>query len=275
MAYILELPTPIVSFTKEKQMSSISKSLIDRCGQEIIRTISQALQCSCSFNLLPLDEREKVLNDSSVAYLGARIMIHTHLTNAPFTKVHFENGLEEALNLAASANERPATLAAIGNPGNDITINGERYSLKTQAGKGTKFDSIHISKWMELGKNPNWNDDESVLSELGEEFIAHLNGYERTLVLRYLPGEKAKSVYQHYYELVEIPKNLLLMSRNGRLEMRHKSTQNPKPGYCYVEDEDGNSLFSLYFDGGGERKLQIKNIRKSSCLVHATWEFDV
>jgi type II restriction enzyme len=29
----------------------------------------------------------------------------------------------------------------------------------------------------------------------------------------------------------------------------------------------------LYFDGGGERKLQIKHLLKSHCAVIATWEF--
>ena len=55
--------------------------------------------------------------------------------------------------------------------------------------------------------------------------------------------------------------------------MMTDSKQNPKPGYCYVE-ENGNTLFSLYFDGGGERKLQVKGLQKSLCTVHATWQFE-
>ena len=31
--------------------------------------------------------------------------------------------------------------------------------------------------------------------------------------------------------------------------------------------------FSLYFDGGTERKLQIKHLRKDLCKIHATWIF--
>ena len=31
--------------------------------------------------------------------------------------------------------------------------------------------------------------------------------------------------------------------------------------------------YQLYFDGGTERKLQIKNLRKDLCTVHATWVF--
>lgn len=77
----------------------------------------------------------------------------------------------------------------------------------------------------------------------------------------------------YLYELVEIPKSLLERASMGRFEMRTESTQNPKPGYCFVEDA-GEIIFSLYFDGGGERKLQIKNLKKELCKVHASWQFD-
>ncbi|MBK7271462.1 MAG: hypothetical protein IPI07_18805 [Flavobacteriales bacterium] len=30
----------------------------------------------------------------------------------------------------------------------------------------------------------------------------------------------------------------------------------------------------MYFDGGGERKLQVQHLRKSLCLVHAEWVFE-
>ena len=76
-----------------------------------------------------------------------------------------------------------------------------------------------------------------------------------------------------HYELVEIPKSLLARSKDGELEMKTDSKQNPKPGYCHVLDDDGRPLFQLYFDGGTERKLQIKSLQKSACLLHAEWKF--
>jgi len=57
--------------------------------------------------------------------------------------------------------------------------------------------------------------------------------------------------------------------------MKLKSVQNPKPGYCYVENDEGELLFQLYFDGGGEMKLQLQRLDKSECKVHATWEFTI
>ncbi|MBR7630012.1 hypothetical protein KAT72_13540 [Aeromonas popoffii] len=60
---------------------------------------------------------------------------------------------------------------------------------------------------------------------------------------------------------------------NCEFEVCHINRKKPLPGYDYVEDLDGNLKFSLYFDGGSERKLQIKNLRKDLCKVHTTWSF--
>ena len=57
--------------------------------------------------------------------------------------------------------------------------------------------------------------------------------------------------------------------------MKLESKQFPKPGYCYVRDKNGEEMYQLYFDGGSERKLQVKNLLKKHCVVHATWEFEV
>lgn len=72
------------------------------------------------------------------------------------------------------------------------------------------------------------------------------------------------------YELVEIPKSLLLQASGFPIEIKVNSRQAPKPASCYVPDAQ-NLDFELYFDGGTERKLQVKHIRKSKCVVHATW----
>jgi len=120
---------------------------------------------------------------------------------------------------------------------------------------------------MELGKG-QWSDNPADIEGLRQQFFAHMKSYDRILCLRALEkGPRWK------YELVEIPKELLALARSGRLEMKINSRQSPKPGYCYVYAQDGRKLFDLYFDGGTERKLQIKNLRKDQCRVHAVWEF--
>ena len=116
---------------------------------------------------------------------------------------------------------------------------------------------------MELGKG-RWV-DESDLADLRDRMLAHMKGYDRILSLRHFDRPDQVGA-EHFYELVEIPKSLLAQSSKGVIRMQHESKQNPKPGYCVVKDK-----FELYFDGGTERKLQVKNLMKSHCIVHANW----
>ena len=96
-----------------------------------------------------------------------------------------------------------------------------------------------------------------------------MDAYERIFSLRYL----SKDTTRWRYELVEIPKALLQEAAAGKLSVCRDSKQSPKPGYCDVTDAAGNIKFQLYFDGGTERKLQVKHLRKDLCTVHAQWEF--
>lgn len=196
--------------------------------------------------------------------VGDALRLHHCFSREPFSKDKFEYLLERAANICGTQ----AELAPKGNPGHDITIGGERYSLKTQANKGLNPKSVHISKFMELGKG-QWGAEERDLIGLRDQFLSHMRSYDRILVLRNL--SKAPKEWQ--YELVELPKALLLEAEHGVFEMMQGSKQFPKPGYCHVRDSKGELKFQLYFDGGTERKLQIKRVSKDSCIVHANWRF--
>ena len=174
--------------------------------------------------------------------------------------------LERVLNLCGI----PAALAPRGNPGHDITISGVRFSLKTQANKGISSRYLHISKFMELGRG-TWTDQEEDFIGLREQFFRHMGSYDRILSLRRL---RSTRTYSWHYELVEIPKTLLLEARNSVLRISHNSRQFPKPAYYDVVDSKGIGKFQLYFDAGGERKLQIKGLKKIHCIVHADWLFE-
>jgi len=162
---------------------------------------------------------------------------------------------------------KKALLSPRGNRGHYITIDGCAISLKTQADKGIRTDKIWISKFMELGKG-HWGDRLSDLEGLRQSFLDHLRSYERIIVLRALQRGP-----EWHYELVEIPKKLLTAAATGALEMKTDSKQYPKPGYCHVRSAEGDLLYQLYFDAGSERKLQVKNLVKSQCSVHADWQF--
>ncbi len=203
---------------------------------------------------------ERVLED-----FGDVLRLHHCFSREPFSKDKFEYAFENVLR----ADGIDAILAQRGQRGYDLSINAENFSLKTEAARAIRLEVIHISKFMELGGG-HWGDDPEDLIGLREQFLSALGKIERILILRALK----KGSPDYFYELVEIPKRLLERASNGRFVMMRNSTQFPKPGYCFVE-ENGVVLFSLYFDGGGERKLQIKGLRKDLCFVHASWKFDL
>lgn len=199
---------------------------------------------------------------------GDALRIHHCFTDEPFTKDKFEYILVNISNYYGLNAEK----SKYNTPGADISISKEKFSLKTQADRNLRLDFVNIHKYMELGKG-EWTDKEIHLQALTEQFLQHLNNYDRVLVLRNIGRPISASPYWKY-ELIEIPKKLLLEVKNGSYEMMTDSIQSPKPGYCRVRNKKTGSLkYELYFDGGSERKLKINKIDKKLCITHATWEF--
>jgi len=191
---------------------------------------------------------------------GDRLLSHHAGSRQALSKDRFEFAFEAALN-----NSRiPAQLVkSRTHRGHDLTIADTPVSLKTEAAKNIKDDVVHVSKWMELGKG-EWK-----LPLLRDLFLEHMESYQRIFTLRCLDSDPAHV----RYELVEIPKALMLEASSCQFEVRKESRQKPKPGYGNVLDAAGKLKYALYFDGGTERKLQIKSLRKDLCKVHATWAF--
>lgn len=197
------------------------------------------------------------------------LRFHHHVSAEPFTKDKFEHAMVAILNRTG----RKAELARRGNPGHDLTVDRERWSLKTQADRAIKKHTLHISKFMELGKG-RW-ETEGDLVGLREQFLRHMDSYDRILSMRCFRTAMQDGTVQFEYELVEIPKALMLQAKTGKLRLMHDSPQTPKPGYCDVVSDKALLLFRLYFDGGTERKLQLRDLGKAFCVVHATWRITV
>ncbi len=211
------------------------------------------------------DPSSSLITSQILEDIGDTLRIHHAFSREPFSKDKFEYALERI----AKECGFDAKLAPRGNPGYDIEINGERFSLKTEAAANIRINKIHISKFMELGGG-RWGDNPEDLLGLRDQFFEHMEKYQRIIVLRKLPD----AALGPRYELVEIPKSLLLEARHGEFEMKLDSSQRgAKPGYCYVPRKEGALHFALYFDGGGERKLQIKHLNKALCTIHAEWVF--
>lgn len=197
------------------------------------------------------------------------LVAHHAASLEAFTKDKAEFAMVRILSgLGHKAEKSPRTF-----PGNDIAIDGVRFSLKTQADSAINENTLHISKFMELGKG-EWR-NETDLGAQRDRMLAHLQNYERILDLRCLSNRRSGFTAGHYrYELVEIPKALLEQARDAVITMAVGSKQlSNNPGYGRVYDQNGQQLYELYFDGGGERKLQIRRLLKSACIVHATWEW--
>lgn len=234
-------------------LSDYRLQLIDR----IVRVFALPREYSKS-------DTSDLISDRILEDFGDVLRLHHCFSREPFSKDKFEYALENVL----KSEGIDVVLAQRGQKGYDLRIKGENFSLKTEAAKAIRSGKIHISKFMELGGG-KWGDDPADLIGLRAQFLDVLAGIKRILILRALK----QGMPDYFYELVEIPKVLLQKVVNGRFVMMNESSQFPKPGYCYVEDDE-TLLYSLYFDGGGERKLQIKGLRKELCIVHASWHFD-
>lgn len=211
-----------------------------------------------------------VVDAAVLEAFGDLLKLHHSLSAAYLDKTRFEVALERILEKLGRRVERPKSRT---NRGHDITVDGVRWSLKTHGDSKIKNDSLFISKFMELGGG-RWSDtDLGDLAGLRDQFLHHLEGYDRIFQLRYFRRAALGNAETHTYELVEIPRPLMLEARTGSLSWAERSRTNPRCGYCTVADANGATKFRLYFDGGGERKLQIKDLRKDACVVHAKWEF--
>jgi hypothetical protein len=213
-------------------------------------------------------DSDVIPSDKALGLFFLYLVTHHTLSVEPFKKEKFEYALERVMEQLGRKCSRPNSRT---NPGLDLIVDKERWSLKSESSRGIKKDFILISKWMELGKG-DWGNDPDDLKKQCQRFMHHLTGYDRILLLRCLTPEDP---IVHHYELLELPYADLLQAMNGRFEMKLDSTQKGAiPGYCFVNDETGTPIYRLYFDGGTERKLRVQNLRKDACIFHAEWRFE-
>ena len=239
--------------------------------QTLLKEIVSSLQWEGNFTCLT---KSNIFNRRFCEEFLNYLRVHHCISEQPITKDRFEYAILQILRRCGLKCKK----AKSGNPGHDLTINRIRFSVKTQADKKIKLSELHISKFMELGKG-NWRKRIRDLHALRNQFIAHLKGYEKIISLRIFRKDAHKAI-RWEYELVEIPKNLLLEATQGTFSFaKTRNTgagKNIAPsGYCKVFAKEQNLKFELYFDGKGERKLQIKKLQKSECQVLAKWSLTV
>jgi type II restriction enzyme len=247
----------------QKKIDKIVQSLPSLTKGQIywVEQVIESFQAIHEFSILD----SELISENILRDFGYALLIHHTFSNEPFSKDKFEYVLVKILEMHGVS----AELAPRGNPGHDISIHSTKVSLKTQANKNIRKGYLWISKFMELGKG-NWGDNPMDLDFLVKQFLEHLKSYDRILILRAISKKP-----DWHYELVEVPIELLLEAKKGELDMKLDSTQYPKPGYCYVKNKKGELKYQLYFDGGSERKLQIKRLDKRYCKVHCELKFTI
>lgn len=142
--------------------------------QQWVKSAIHAFAAACHFERSPNSE---VITDAVLASLGDRLLSHHAGSRQALSKDRFEFAFEEALNAAGIAAQLVTSRT---NRGHDINIRGVPVSLKTEAAASIKDDSIHVSKWMELGRG------EWTLPLLRDLFLEHMQSYDRIFTLRRL-----------------------------------------------------------------------------------------
>ena len=143
----------------------------------------------------------------------------------------------------------------------DVALNGQKISLKTTKAKSLKRDLLHISKLTEAA----WIQDCRTAKDR----------MERTFELFRTYTEEVDSIFQFrfftkksFYELIEI-----------QVDMLEAVMDVPKS--CFAADGPSISIpvgsenpdFTLKLDRS-DAKITLANIRKSKCVMHASWKFE-
>lgn len=185
--------------------------------------------------------------------LAVRAKVHHASSDRAISKEAAEDALLEVL-LSAGAD---AKLAPKNNPGHDMTIDGQRVSIKTQGDRTISDTKIKISKFMEAGAGA-WPTTAEGFESLRLGFIDHLTRYERILMIRKLRRR------DNHYEILEIPKEVLMEVLEGEIVLAGNDG-----AAIFSRNPDGSTRFKLLFDGGGVRKIGIHSLDKHLCTLIA------
>ncbi len=190
-----------------------------------------------------------------------RLLLHHAANESKLTKKAFEYAFRAA---SAAAGRSAVIVDSQTNPGTDVVVDGESFSLKTEAARSLRANFITISKLSE----GRWIQQCGSTEELAEATVArvpsHLLQYDRILTLR-ARNLAAASVL---YDLVEIPRSVLLNVQN--LKADDFSPRTAQGGSTASVSVDGQRAFTLRLDGS-DGKVTISNLDIGLCLRHCSW----
>ena len=190
-----------------------------------------------------------------------RLLLHHAANESKLTKKAFEYAFRAA---SAAAGRSAAIVDSQTNPGADVIVDGEDFSLKTEAAKSLRPGFITISKLSE----GRWIQQCSSMEELAQATVtripAHLLQYDRILTLR----ARDLSATRVLYELVEIPRSVLLNIQN--LKPGDFSPRTAQGGSSAGINISGQRAFTLRLDGS-DGKVTISGLDVRLCFHHCSW----
>lgn len=146
-------------------------------------------------------------------------------------------------------------------PKHDLLVGNDRISLKTETGKGTRRDSISITKLCTTEREP-WDAETLV-----KHAVDHLSRYEHMLMLRAVWDEPLI-----HYQLVDIP--TILLRRVSEADVRPVGRRKGRRSIAGDVTDDAGKVFHVHFDGA-DGKCQIQRLPVSRCNVLLQWDLQL
>jgi len=210
-----------------------------------------------------IDEQSDIVSDDFASHFRTRLQLHHAVTSEPLKKKTFEYAFQEA----SRATGRAAYMTESGtHPGHDLTVDGTRYSLKTEASSGIRNDCITISKFQEARWIRECITGDDFKRGIGA-IMRHLANYDRIVTLRAFRIGGLVGMIR--YDLVEIPHSLLsLIGDVAATDFAPRSKRSG--GTSAIVKRNGKAAFRLRLDGSVE-KVTLSGIKIDHCVTHATW----
>lgn len=216
-----------------------------------------------------VNAQSQLVTERFADVFAARLLIHHAITDSAMAKRRFEYSLHRTAN---DVGYQSNLARSDTNPGKDIEINGEDFSLKTEGSKSISEDKIFISKLQEAKWMDSFDSKEGYARGVERNIGSHLDRYERILILRSF-DDGDRSLFQkngfRRYDLIEIPVDLLKrvteVPANEYSDLTEKGTS-----HATVYSRDGRTLVELNLDGS-DAKAQIRKLSVEACFTHARW----
>ncbi len=193
-----------------------------------------------------------------------RIFHAMHGDHEALSKKAFEYALDSA---ATSAGFRSSISDSATTPGADIMINGQGFSIKTEAGRSISKQVVFLTKLMESAWTKNLSSIPPFVEGIRANVLPRLLQPDRTLVWRChsrLTGPERRAEY----ELLEIPKHYWEAMATVREE---DFTPLTAAGSTSAPIRiGGKPIYTVSFDGS-DQKVQIRNLQVASCSFLGRW----